>query len=260
MEWIITHKNIILFTLVVILFLCESIAPFRTWHEKRWRHIARNVIFIAGNTLVMSMIYLTVLGVGLHIGETVPIGIFRITEFNPLLQGIIVFLLLDMALYFWHRANHTMPFLWRFHKVHHSDRDLDVTSAMRFHIGELLFSAIVKSVLLALLGVPLVFILAFDVVVTAFALFNHSNISLGRYEPLVRAVIVTPAMHRIHHSMVQKETDTNYTTILSIWDRLFGSYHFFADQQSLEIGLYPYRTKSSRSLYKMYVMPFHTKK
>lgn len=133
-------------------------------------------------------------------------------------------LLLDALIYWWHRANHRVPLLWRFHGVHHRDRFLDSSSALRFHFGEVALSALARAAVILLLGFPFASVLAFETLVLIATIFHHSNLRLPpRLERTLAWVFVTPSIHWVHHHARRADTDANYATILSLWDRLFGS-------------------------------------
>jgi sterol desaturase/sphingolipid hydroxylase (fatty acid hydroxylase superfamily) len=133
-------------------------------------------------------------------------------------------LVLDGLIYWWHRANHQIPLLWRFHQVHHLDNFLDLTSAVRFHFGEVLLSAGFRAVVIIALGIPLISVLVFEVLVLAAAAFHHSNLRLGSgFETRLSRLVVTPSIHWVHHHALRADTDSNYATIFSLWDRLFTS-------------------------------------
>jgi sterol desaturase/sphingolipid hydroxylase (fatty acid hydroxylase superfamily) len=133
-------------------------------------------------------------------------------------------LILDCWIYWWHRANHELPFLWRFHEVHHLDEFLDASSALRFHFGEVFLSSVVRAAVIFLLGVPIATVLLFETVLAFAAMFHHSNVKLPAwFERPLSLVIVTPSIHWVHHHAIRADTDSNYSTVLSIWDRLFGS-------------------------------------
>jgi sterol desaturase/sphingolipid hydroxylase (fatty acid hydroxylase superfamily) len=132
--------------------------------------------------------------------------------------------LLDFLIYWWHRANHVVPLLWRFHEIHHLDRFLDTTTALRFHFGEVLLSALARAAVIALLDVPFTSIVAFETLVLAAALFHHSNLVLPvGFERALSKVVITPSIHWVHHHARQQDTDSNYGTIFSFWDPPFGS-------------------------------------
>jgi sterol desaturase/sphingolipid hydroxylase (fatty acid hydroxylase superfamily) len=133
-------------------------------------------------------------------------------------------LILDCWIYWWHRANHEWPFLWRFHEVHHLDEFLDASSALRFHFGEVLLSSLVRAGVILLLGVPLLSVVVFETLLALSAMFHHSNIRLPpRLERALSVLIVTPSIHWVHHHAIRRDTDSNYSALLSVWDRLFRS-------------------------------------
>jgi sterol desaturase/sphingolipid hydroxylase (fatty acid hydroxylase superfamily) len=133
-------------------------------------------------------------------------------------------LLLDFWIYWWHRINHRVPFLWRFHEVHHLDEMLDTTSALRFHFGEVVLSSLVRAAVIFVLAVPLSSVVVFEIVVLVSALFHHSNLKLPqKLERVLSFIIVTPSIHWVHHHAKRIDTDSNYSTVLSVWDRLFSS-------------------------------------
>jgi sterol desaturase/sphingolipid hydroxylase (fatty acid hydroxylase superfamily) len=132
--------------------------------------------------------------------------------------------LLDLWIYWWHRANHEFPLLWRFHAMHHLDRVLDTSSALRFHFGEVLISVAVRAATIVLLGLPIVSVVVFEALVLGAAIFHHSNLALPpRFETALSRIVVTPSIHWVHHHRIRRDTDANYATVLSLWDRLFAS-------------------------------------
>jgi sterol desaturase/sphingolipid hydroxylase (fatty acid hydroxylase superfamily) len=152
-------------------------------------------------------------------------GLLTLLGWPWLIEAAIAFVILDFAVWLQHLAMHHHPLLWRMHAVHHSDRDLDVTTALRFHPFELVVSTLYKSAWVALLGVPVVVALAFELWLNANALFNHSNIRLPqRADRVLRHVLVTPDMHLTHHSILISDQQQNYGFALTIWDRMFGTY------------------------------------
>ena len=228
--------------------------------ESRIFHISRNLVFGLLSTLVVGLFYTsTLLSAEKFSMQNNISGLLGILPFGVIVNYVIIFLLFDFVLYLWHLVNHKIPFLWRFHQVHHSDADLDFSSAVRFHAGELLISILVKAIFLILTGASVAMIAVFDLMVTLFALYNHANLSMGKAEKIIRWFIVTPDMHRIHHSKHHKETDSNYTTILSIWDKIFSTY-VSETRYHDGVGLNQYEKPASRSLVALLVMPFKRKK
>lgn len=241
------------------LLVLEMYFDTKERREARSTHVFRNLSFGVMGSLIVGIFYMSVLTAASTFSATSSFVTFMdVTPFHTVINVIILFLLFDLVLYFWHLSNHKLPFLWRFHQVHHSDADLDFSSAVRFHAGELLISILVKALFLIVTGAPLLWVAVFDVMVTLFALYNHANLSMERVDWLIRKVIVTPDMHRIHHSQHQKETDSNYTTMLSFWDKVFGTY---TEKTAYDdgVGLGQYKEKKSRTFWKMIVMPFRKK-
>ena len=148
--------------------------------------------------------------------------LFHIPSVIDIIMGV---LLIDIFMYWWHRVNHEWRFLWYFHKFHHVDTKLNSTSALRFHAGELLLSYVTKIVVFSLLGISLSAVLVHSLLFFPIIVFHHSNLKISeRWDLLLRRFIVTPRMHRIHHSVIKTETNSNYSSVLPYWDILFRSY------------------------------------
>ncbi len=163
-------------------------------------------------------------------------------------------LLLDLWIYWWHRANHELPFLWRFHEVHHLDRFLDSTSALRFHFGEVLLSSLARVPVIVFFDVPVASVLAFEALVVVSALFHHSNLRLpAGLERALSRIVITPSIHWIHHHNKRPDTDSNYGTIFSFWDPLFGSRNRKPRTPDMTIGV---EGGHERSLPALLVRPF----
>lgn len=163
-------------------------------------------------------------------------------------------LLLDFLIYWWHRANHRVPLLWRFHAVHHLDGFLDTTSALRFHFGEVLLSALARAAVIVALGIPLASVLAFEALLLVATVFHHSNLKLpAPLERALAAVIVTPSIHWVHHHAVRRDTDANYATILSLWDPLFRSRSAMRRTPDMKIGV---EGEGEESLAALLIRPF----
>lgn len=183
-------------------------------------------------------------------------GLFNVTDWNPWVEGVLAVVLLDFAIWVQHVASHRVPLLWRLHSVHHTDRDLDVTSGVRFHPVEIGLSLLWKALVILALGPAVVAVLVFEIVLNATALFTHSNLRLPRrVDSVLRSLVVTPAMHRIHHSVVETETNSNYGFNLSVWDRLFRTYRARADGQ-LTLGLREHQTDRPARLLPSLALPF----
>jgi sterol desaturase/sphingolipid hydroxylase (fatty acid hydroxylase superfamily) len=152
-------------------------------------------------------------------------GLFNALDWPGWLEAVIVFLVLDFAIWLQHLVFHAIPALWRLHMVHHADLDFDVTTGTRFHPLEILLSMLIKFAVIILLGPPLLAVVLFEILLNAMAMFNHSNVRMPRaLDAVLRLFVVTPDMHRVHHSLRDQEANSNFGFNLSFWDRLFGTY------------------------------------
>jgi sterol desaturase/sphingolipid hydroxylase (fatty acid hydroxylase superfamily) len=186
-------------------------------------------------------------------------GILNRLELPAWLAFAVAFVALDLGIYLQHRAFHAVPWLWRLHRVHHSDLMLDASSGLRFHPFELLLSMGFKIVVVVALGAPVLAVLAFEIVLNAGALFTHSNVALPRrLDGVLRGLIVTPDMHRIHHSVHRDETDSNFGFNLSVWDRLFATYRPSPrdGHEQMELGVGRYRAAREQRFGALLLQPF----
>ena len=173
-----------------------------------------------------------------------------------IVAGVIAF---DLVIYTQHVVFHHVPMLWRLHRMHHTDLDIDVTTGVRFHPLEILLSLVIKMAVVAALGVPALAVLMFEVLLNATSMFNHSNVALPpRLERIARWIVVTPQMHQVHHSIVRVETDSNFGFNLPWWDRLFGTYRAkpAAGQQAMKIGLPIFRDVAESAIVRLLTQPF----
>jgi len=174
------------------------------------------------------------------------------------LKFVLSFLLLDLTIYFQHRLFHRSSALWRLHAVHHTDLDLDASSGVRFHPGEILLSMAIKIAAVSLLGAHFLAVALFEIVLNATSIFNHANLNLGALDRLARLVIVTPDMHRVHHSPDRDETDSNFGFNLPWWDRLFGTYRAQPREphETMALGLAGARDPKDLGLFSLLARPF----
>jgi sterol desaturase/sphingolipid hydroxylase (fatty acid hydroxylase superfamily) len=187
------------------------------------------------------------------------IGLFNQLDLAPWLIITVSVLLLDMVIYLQHLLFHRIPLLWRLHRLHHADQDIDVTTAARFHPIEIILSVWIKIAAVMLLGVPPIAVIIFEVVLNVSAMFNHSNARMPlRLDAIIRRVIVTPDMHRVHHSIIKRETHSNFGFFLSIWDQLFRTYRPQPElgHDGCTIGIDQFRTSREQYLDKMLSQPF----
>jgi sterol desaturase/sphingolipid hydroxylase (fatty acid hydroxylase superfamily) len=189
-------------------------------------------------------------------------GLFRMAGVDPVLAGILAFVLLDFAVWLEHVASHKIPLLWRIHRMHHADTGFDVTTGLRFHPIEIVLSMVWKAAVIVLLGPPVIAVLVFEIVLNGTAMFNHSNarLPLG-VDRRLRLLLVTPDMHRVHHSTIRRETDSNYGFNFPFWDRIFRTYN---DQPAkghdgIDIGLEEWRGEESASFSWSLLLPFRRK-
>jgi sterol desaturase/sphingolipid hydroxylase (fatty acid hydroxylase superfamily) len=178
------------------------------------------------DTLVVRLLF-PLAGVGMaFLAQTKGWGLFNVGQFPARLAVPATVILLDLTIYGQHGAFHAVPTLWRLHRMHHADLEFDVTTGLRFHPGEILLSMLIKLAAVAVLGATPVAVLIFEILLNATSLFNHGNVRLPLgLDRILRLIVVTPDMHRVHHSIDRRETDSNFGFNVPWWDRLFGTYH-----------------------------------
>ena len=243
--------------LFVILVALEAARPLRQRVQDRLHRLLTNGA-VAGVGLVAARLTLIPAVVAVAAAaERQRWGLVRHLPVPPVVGSLLAFVLLDYGIYLWHWLMHRIPFLWRFHTVHHTDLDLDVSTAFRFHFGELLLSVIYRSAEVVLIGVGPTLALAFEVGLEAATEFHHSNWRLpARWERLLNYLIVTPRMHGIHHSIVERETNSNWATIFPWWDRLHGTARLNVPQEAVTIGVPAYRDPQELTVLSLLMMPF----
>jgi sterol desaturase/sphingolipid hydroxylase (fatty acid hydroxylase superfamily) len=243
--------------LLLVLFWCwETWQPFFGQPEGRLIHAGHNLAIAVCNTVVLALVFgsLTVLVAGWT--ERSQFGLLNALDLAGPVRFVFALVLLDGWMYIWHRANHAIPFLWRFHRMHHSDRNMDVTTASRFHLGEHVGASVLRLGLIPLLGFEVGNLLVYDTLVIAVTQFHHADISIGQSDRWLRLFIVTPFMHKVHHSDWRPETDSNYSTVLSVWDRLARSFRTRSDPKTLQFGLEEFPDPSWQSWWGMWKTPF----
>lgn len=251
----------VLLALFVILILMERRWPLRRWTGRFLRRAATNVAVSIPTLLAMRLALIpAVVGVG-YWAQAAGFGLLRWMSLPDGLGAAIGFLWLDYSLYVWHWLNHRIPLLWRFHNVHHSDLDLSVTTALRFHFGEMLAGVIFRSAAVAIMGVTPLVVLAYEIAFEAWVAFQHSNWRLPlRLERAMTWVFVTPRMHGIHHSIVQRETNSNYSNLFSFWDRIHRTIRLNVRQEDITIGVPGYRDAEEHTVRALLASPFRKQK
>ncbi len=246
---IFTYQDELRLSFFVGLFLLmatfEWLSPRRNHVAKRKTRWFNNLCLVVLSSLLVRLIMpmglvaiaLKVESFGWGLLHYLPVNSWQMNDWFKITLALVI---LDFAIYWQHRLFHVVPVLWRLHRVHHSDRVFDVTTAVRFHPIEILLSLFIKATLVIFLGIPAVAIIIFEIILNGVAMFNHGNISLpSKLDAIIRKIVVTPDMHRVHHSDIPKETNSNYGFNLSIWDKVFGSYQAQPQKghQSMSIGL-----------------------
>jgi len=246
------------FAVFLAMALWEAVAPRRQRsfaRGARWPHniglllidVAVLRLFVPGAAIAVALA-----------GQAHGFGLLNAVALSPWITIPLGVVALDLAIYFQHVTFHAIPMLWRLHRVHHSDLDVDVTTGTRFHPVEILISTGIKCAAVAAIGAPAVAVLVFEVLLNATSMFNHANVKLpAALDRRLRWVLVTPDMHRVHHSIVYNETNSNFGFNLPWWDRLFGTYRAqpAAGHETMTIGVDAFRAREQLRLDRLLVQP-----
>ena len=252
-----TYGTPILIGVFITLYILETKFQLRKRVQNRWKRMIINfIISIPAFALlrilfIPAMVWLAVKNQGWHF------GLNYLLDVPAWLKYTIVFLLLDYGNYIWHILLHKLPFLWRFHLVHHTDLDLDITTAFRFHFGEMIGSIFFRGAAVLLTGSPMILVLIYEIVFETATQFHHSNTKLPFYfEKLLNKIIVTPRMHGIHHSIIKRETDSNYSIIFSFWDRIHKTVRINIHQNEIVTGVPAYADEKELTIGNLLKLPF----
>ncbi len=255
-DWLAMLKPVLTVFCLTALWMWETFLPFAESSPNRWRHAGRNAVIAILNTIILGILFgVATVGVAAWTTEN-QTGVLNWLNVPVPWRVLLAILLLDGWFYVWHRLNHRVPLLWRFHRMHHTDTQMDVTTATRFHIGEHIIAATLRLGLIPLFGVTAVEILVFETLVVAVTMFHHANVSIGRCDPAFRCLIVTPRMHQIHHSRLQPETDSNYSVLFSFWDRLARTFRMRQGNEAIEFGLDEFEDDRWQTILGMLKTPF----
>ncbi|WOI31165.1 sterol desaturase family protein [Sulfitobacter dubius] len=245
-------------SVLVAMALWEVAAPRRRREIPRVIRWTNNLALLVLDTAILRLTF-PIIAVGLAVmAEDRGWGLFNNIDVPFWLAIVVSMLLLDLAIYLQHVMFHAIPGLWRLHRMHHADLDFDATTGLRFHPVEILISMGIKLAVVAAPGPPAVAVLLFEVILNATALFNHANIDLPRpVDRVLRLIVVTPDMHRVHHSVDPRETNSNYGFNLPWWDRLLGTYiaQPAKGHEGMEIGIEQFRTPRDLWLDRMLIQP-----
>ena len=260
------HENLIRLAVFVgsfvVMGLWELASPARSRQQTRLTRWSTNGALVILDSLLLRLL-LPLLAIGTAIwAQDAGWGLFNTLALPTWLAVLLAIIALDFLIYAQHVASHHIPILWRFHKVHHTDRDVDITTAVRFHPIEIIFSMGFKMLCVLMLGADPLAVFLFEIILNASAIFNHANVRLPAFlDKVLRLVIVTPDMHSVDHSVRVSETNSNFGFFLSGWDQLFRTYKAEAKggRKGLVIGLADYQDKRPGSLLFALTLPFRRK-
>ncbi|MCG7898590.1 MAG: sterol desaturase family protein [Candidatus Thiodiazotropha lotti] len=225
LDYELTIRLIAFFSIFAVMAGWEAVQPCRQQRFTRSQRWFANLGITLLNTLLLRLLFPTAAVGFAAFAEAKGWGLLNEIQLPFWLSVIIAVTLMDMVIYLQHVMVHAVPALWRLHRVHHADPDYDLTTGARFHPIEILLSMLIKIATIAALGPPVIAVLIFEVILNGMAMFNHGNVSLPKpLDRLMRWLVVTPDMHRVHHSVIPGETNSNFGFNLSIWDRLMGTY------------------------------------
>ncbi|HLE39917.1 MAG TPA: sterol desaturase family protein [Nitrospirota bacterium] len=249
-------KLLLIITAVALIFALEGVFPHYRDRAARVRHAVPHFITAIMNGLLTRFFLAGLTIAALAWAESKSLGLAHMLSLPATAKLIFVFVLFDIWMYFWHMANHRIGFFWRFHRAHHSDTEMDTTTALRFHPGELVLSTFFRLPIVILIGMSFSQLVLFEVVLNVSTLFHHSNLAVPeKWDRMLRTVIVTPNMHRVHHSVELSETNSNFTSLLSVWDRLFRSFRTREDTHTITIGLPSFRETKYQRLWGFLITP-----
>ncbi len=244
----------------MLLAVAETVLPFRDASQSKGARWFTNIGLYVIDTAALWFLLPAAMVFGALVAQGRGWGLLNVVDMSAWIACAIALVVLDLALWLQHLATHRVPFLWRMHRVHHSDVDFDVSTAARFHPFEIVLSMVWKVAVVIVLGAPVLAVIVFELGFALATLFTHTNLALpDPIDRAVRTLLVTPNMHRIHHSAREVETNSNYGTVLSLWDRLFGTYTPDADmpQKDMCIGQNEWRDERTARLGFSLLLPFH---
>ena len=243
----------------VVLATLELVVPRRTQAIRRARRWPNNLGVVIVNTLLLRILFpTTAVGLAL-VAEARGFGLLNVIRLPDWFALVVSVLVLDLAIYLQHVLFHAVPALWRLHRMHHADLEFDVTTGLRFHPIEIVLSMLIKFAVVAAIGAPALSVLIFEVLLNATSMFNHTNVRIPTWvDRVLRWLVVTPDMHRVHHSILARETNSNFGFNLPWWDRLFGTYKAqpAAGHEEMTIGVEQFRDPLELRLDRMLAQPF----
>lgn|SRR6185312_319296 len=252
-----TYGTAILVGIFILLFIFETKFQLRKRVQNRWKRIIINFLVSIPSFALLRFLFIPLMVWLALKNEQWQFGLNYLYNAPILLKSVIAFVLLDYSLYIWHILLHKIPFMWRFHLVHHTDLDLDITTAFRFHFGELIGSVFFRGAAILLIGASPWMVLIYEIAFEAANQFQHSNMKLTfRFEKALNKILVTPRMHGIHHSMKKRETDSNFSIIFSFWDRLHNTIRLNIRQGEIVTGVPVYDDETELTIGNLLKLPF----
>ncbi|MEO6843608.1 MAG: sterol desaturase family protein [Ginsengibacter sp.] len=252
-----TYGSAILVIIFIILFLLESKFQLRKRVQNRWERITINFLVSIPSFALLRLVFIPFMVWLAYKNEQWQFGLNYLYVAPAWLKALIAFLLLDYTNYLWHIVLHKMPLMWRFHLVHHTDLDLDITTSFRFHFGELIGSVFFRGASVILIGISPLMVLVYEIVFEASNQFQHSNMKIPfRFEKVLNKIFVTPRMHGIHHSIKKRETDSNFSIIFSFWDRLHKTIKLNVRQDDIVTGVAVYPDEKELTTGILLKLPF----
>jgi len=250
-------KPLLIIAALAAIFALEGLFPYFRNRRNRIVHAFPHVITALVNGVLSRFLLAVITMQVIGWAQARTLGIARMVELPAAMRMITVFLLFDIWMYCWHMLNHRVGFFWRFHRAHHADIAMDTTTALRFHPGELVLSSLIRLPVLILIGMSFDELAFFETVLNISTLFHHSNLNLPeKWDRVLRVVIATPNMHRVHHSVEGVETNSNYTSVLSLWDRLARTFGLREDPRTIIFGLPSFREEKYQRLRGFLMTPF----
>jgi len=250
-------------TTLIVMGIFEDYFPRRKLSVNKTQRWKSNLSLIFLNSLLLR-IFLPISGISLAFFlQNKNIGLFNIIKLPQYIELILSLLILDFAIYYQHKIFHSYKILWRLHKIHHTDLDIDTTTGIRFHPIEIIISMMLKLIIITIFGISAVAFFVFEIILNSASLFNHSNVNIPvRLDKFLRIFLVTPDMHRVHHSVIRKETNSNYGFSVPWWDYLVKTYIRQPKEghEKMSIGLKEYREEKKLGLLSLLIIPFQNSK
>jgi sterol desaturase/sphingolipid hydroxylase (fatty acid hydroxylase superfamily) len=251
------YGRMILLVVFVILFFLETKFQLRKRVISRCKRIMINFIVSIPSFALLRLMFIPAMVWLAYENEQWHFGLNYLYNANLWLHFAVAFILLDYSNYLWHIVLHKLPLMWRFHLVHHSDLDLDLTTAFRFHFGELIGSLFFRGAAVVVIGVSPLVVVVYEIFFEAATEFHHSNTKLPfKFEKVLNLLFVTPRMHGIHHSMVKREADSNFSIIFSFWDRIHKTVRLNVSQNEIVTGVPVYSNAHELTIWNLLKLPF----